>query len=190
MSKNIKSVSVLISSAKLLREYHDASQNYLSTINESEQCWMFPSREPQEVICHNDFAPYNICFKEQEAIGIIDFETAVPAPRIWDIAYALYRFAPFTNPNNKDGFGNIEEQISRAYIFCDAYGLLKKDRINLTNLIIERLETLLNFLIKSAKDGDIKYQNNMQDKHHLKYLEDIEYIKKHKDFIENGLTRN
>lgn len=186
--ENMKSIKVLTSSAKLLREYHDMSQGYLSTLNVSSQNWMLPCRQPQEVICHNDFAPYNICYKGHEAVGIIDFETICPAPRIWDIAYALYRFAPFTNPSNEDGFGTIEEQISRACTFCNAYNLSKKDRFGLASLIVERLEALLNFLMKSAKGGDEKYQSNISDKHHLKYLADIEYIKKHREVIQFGLS--
>lgn len=148
---------------------------------------MFPCKDPQEVICHNDFAPYNICFDGQHAIGIIDFDTAHPGPRVWDIAYALYRFAPFTNPKNKDGFGGLEDQILRARLFCDAYGLKSNDRIGLADLIIERLQNLLDFLMQSAKQGNKKYEINLKDGHHLKYLGDLEYIKLHKNAIQNEL---
>ena len=185
-SENIKSLESLISSAKLLRSYHDASQKFLNKFSLS-QSWMFPCRYPQEVICHNDFAPYNICFDGDQAIGIIDFDTAHPGPRVWDIAYALYRFAPFTNPNNEDGFGSLEEQISRAKVFCDAYGLEPANKIGLADLIIERLQNLLDFLLQSASQGHKKYALNLNDGHHLKYCGDLEYIKFHKSTIQDGL---
>ena len=185
--ENIKSLESLISSAKLLRSYHDSSQKFLNELGLLSQSWMFPCRDPQEVICHNDFAPYNICFDGEQAIGIIDFDTAHPGPRVWDIAYALYRFAPFTNPNNADGFGSLEEQISRAKVFCDTYGLDMQSRIGLVDLIIERLQTLLDFLLQSASQGYKKYELNLKDGHHLTYRSDLEYIKLHKSTIQNGL---
>jgi thiamine kinase-like enzyme len=185
-SENIRSFEALISSAKLLRSYHDVSQKFLNGFPCSES-WMFPSRDPQEVICHNDFAPYNICFEGNHAVGIIDFDTASPGPRIWDIAYALYRFSPFTNPHNEDGFGTLEDQISRAKMFCNAYGLELQNRIGLADLIIERLQNLLDFLLQSAAQGHKKYELNLKDGHHLKYQSDLEYIKLHKRAIQHAL---
>ena len=103
LSPNAASVQTLISAAKLLRSYHDASQNFLAGLNPEKNTWQFPARHPQEVICHGDFAPYNLVLDGENAIGLIDFDTCHPGPRVWDIAYALYRWAPFTNPSNKDG---------------------------------------------------------------------------------------
>ena len=189
LSDDVASLEALVSAAKLLRSYHDASQSFLNEIGASNQAWMFPCRDPQEVICHSDFAPYNICFEGKRAVGIIDFDTAHPGPRVWDIAYALYRFAPFSNPENVESFGGIEDQILRAYLFCNAYGLNEENRIGLVDLILERLRVLLSFLMQSAREGNKKYAANVQNGHHLTYLADIEYITLHKLRIENGLIR-
>jgi len=188
LSAESRSLDALVSSAKLLRVYHDASYAFLQESACSNEGWMFPAQEPREVICHNDFAPYNVCFDGKKAIGIIDFDTAHPAPRIWDIAYALYRFAPFTNPENEDGFGKIEEQILRGRLFCESYGLHEKNRSCLAEVMIERLQVLLDFLMQSACEGDEKYQLNVQHGHHLKYLADMEYIKLHTLKIKIGLV--
>lgn len=187
LSEEVKSSEALISSAKLLRDYHDASQKFLNEINLSNNSWMFPPRKPLEVICHNDFAPYNICFQEKKAIGMIDFDAACPGPRVWDIAYALYRFSPFTRPDNNDGFGTLEEQITRARMFCDYYGLDVQNRNGIADFIIERLQALVDFLVISAAQGNKKYELNLKNGHHLTYLRDIEYIKLHKGLIESGL---
>lgn len=140
-------------------------------------------------MCHGDFAPYNVVLDGEQAIGIIDFDTCHPGPRSWDIAYALYRWSPFTNPNNKDGFGTIEDQILRARLFCQAYGLSDEQRIGLTNLIIERLEVLVDFLLAQAQKGNKDFELNMKDGHHLLYLADVEYIKNHLTTIEDGLRK-
>ncbi len=173
LSEDVASLEALVSAAKLLRNYHDASQSFLNEIASSNQLWMFPCRDPQEVICHSDFAPYNICFEGKQAVGIIDFDTAHPGPRVWDIAYALYRFAPFSNPENVESFGGIEDQILRASLFCNAYGLDEENRVGLADLILERLQALLSFLIQANREGNKKYMLNMQAGHHLTYLADI-----------------
>lgn len=186
LSEKASSISVLLSSAQLLRAYHDMSVNFLN-LNANSCSWMFPPRDPEEVICHNDFAPYNIVFQGEQAVGIIDFDTAHPGPRKWDIAYALYRFAPFTSKDNEDGFGDVEDQILRARLFCQAYGLPKEDRAEIANLMIERLQALIDFLIKSASEGNKKYELNFQAGHHVKYMKDLEYIKSNKLLIEKGI---
>jgi Ser/Thr protein kinase RdoA (MazF antagonist) len=180
------SLKALISAAKLLRAYHDASQNFLDD-SVSQQGWMLPCKNPQEVMCHGDFAPYNVVFDGEQAVGIIDFDTAHPGPRAWDMAYALYRFAPFTNPHNEEGFGNIEDQILRGRLFCNAYELAEDKRRGIANLMIERLQELVDFMMKSAQEGNKKFMLTVQESHHLKYLADMDYIQMHKRRIEKGL---
>ena len=81
----------MVSAAKLLRTYHDATESFI-TPETFKLSWMLPVKEPAEVIVHGDFAPYNVALKGNRAVGIIDFDTAHPAPRLWDIAYAVYRW--------------------------------------------------------------------------------------------------
>ena len=40
----------------MLRELHDATGGF----DRAGRVWALPAREPAEVICHNDFAPYNL----------------------------------------------------------------------------------------------------------------------------------
>ena len=72
-------------------------------------------------------------------------------------------------------------------MFCDAYGLEPANKIGLADLIIERLQNLLDFLLQSASQGHKKYALNLNDGHHLKYCGDLEYIKFHKSTIQDGL---
>lgn len=186
LPQNIRSESALVSSAKLLRRYHDASTAYLSILS-GEETWMLPRKDPVEVMCHGDFAPYNICFDEREAVGMIDFETLHPGPRIWDVAYTIYCFAPFKHQSSLDGFGTFDEQIKRAKLFCDAYGLSHESRRSLPLVMIERLKALSSFLCHAAESGDKKYQQHMQDGHHLNYQKDILYIEQHADYFIQSL---
>ncbi|MFC7740887.1 phosphotransferase [Nocardiopsis composta] len=91
LSRAVRSEKALAGSAALLRRLHDAGRDFE---HRPEDVWMLPPRSPAETVCHADFAPYNCVFHGAVAVGVIDFDTAHPAPRTWDIAYALYRFAP------------------------------------------------------------------------------------------------
>jgi aminoglycoside phosphotransferase (APT) family kinase protein len=184
---NAGSMQALVAAAKLLRAYHDVSKDFLKYYPSLYSNWMLPSRHPQEVVCHGDFAPYNIVFKDEKAVGVIDFDAAHPGPRVWDIAYALYRFAPFMNLPKENHCENLKEQILRAKEFCNAYGLDKISRKGMTELMIERLQALINFMFQSAAERNQKYILTMEAGDHLKYLTDMAYIQQHKLEIEAGL---
>lgn len=189
LTANASSIDALKSAACLLRSYHDATLTFVELCNYDNKLWQLPVRLPVEIICHGDFAPYNVVLQGKKAVGIIDFDTCHPGPRSWDISYALYRWTPLTNPNNKDGFGSIDEQAIRATIFCDSYGLKKKERVGIPELIIARLESLVDFMHKEASHGNAIYKSNIQSGHDLLYKADIIYIKKYQSYIKDTLAR-
>lgn len=82
--------SILQEAAALLRRIHDAS----SELARASLTWQLPTHHPVEVICHNDFAPYNMVFRNQRFAGVFDFDAASPGPRIWDFAYLAYQLVP------------------------------------------------------------------------------------------------
>ncbi|MGI4775649.1 MAG: hypothetical protein ACRYE9_01770, partial [Janthinobacterium lividum] len=98
-----------------------------------------------------------------------------------------YRFSPFMASDEHNDFGTLNEQIKRARLFCDTYGLKQDERTGLTNTIINRLEVLLYFMTKSADQGKSKYINAIEEGHHKKYINDIEYIKINKHIINENL---
>ena len=186
LSQTAMSTNVLISSAKLLRAYHEASVGFVNALAGNEH-WFLPVREPVEVMCHGDFAPYNVVLDGEQAIAMIDFDTVHPGPRVWDIAYALYRFAPLTDPKNWDGFGSVEEKIRRCRLFCDSYGLPKECRAGLIELVIERLRAMVNLMQAGADAGHEAFQANIADGHHLLYFGDIEFLRVNCDRFQAGL---
>jgi Phosphotransferase enzyme family len=73
---------VLVDATARLRTFHVASRDYDAV----DGVWQLPARSPVEVICHNDFAPYNLVFDHDHRItGLIDCDTAAPGPRVWDV---------------------------------------------------------------------------------------------------------
>jgi hypothetical protein len=86
------SIDMLRSAARLLRRIHDASAPLAGN---RSLVWRSERHEPAEVICHNDFATYNLVVEEERLGGVIDFDFASPGPRVWDLSYLAYRIVPF-----------------------------------------------------------------------------------------------
>lgn len=165
----------LISAAQLLRKLHDVSSSFVTQALAENLQWMLPSWEPAEVICHGDYAPYNVCLQGNQTVGVFDFDTAHPAPRVWDIAYAMYCWAPFKT-HQADAMGDIQSQAVRAKLFCDAYGVSVGERESLVTAMLSRVQALVDFMYREAENGNEAFIANIRDGHHLAYLADIEYL--------------
>jgi len=111
--------SVLVQAARMLRAWHDSTAGF-SPMN---AVWRLPSHDPAEVVCHNDFAQYNLVFDlegdEPELTGVIDFDTMSPGPRVLDIAYLAYRLVPYLDePDTPEG----PERVRRLALLLETYG--------------------------------------------------------------------
>lgn len=168
----LRSDDALISAARALRLLHEVTSDLATEVLDG---WMLKAVEPYEVICHGDFAPYNCVFDESRLVGIIDFDTAHPGPRIRDIAYAIYRFAPLTAPGNAVGFGSLAEQARRARLFCDEYGEVNRSQI--IEATCRRLLDLVRYMRAQAAQGDTAFQSHLDDGHDTIYLRDVHYLK-------------
>ncbi|WP_327104628.1 phosphotransferase [Nonomuraea glycinis] len=169
--------------ATLLRGYHDATAGFLPADGAT---WYFPAREPAEVICHGDVAPYNCVFRDGLPVAFIDFDTAHPAPRLWDVAYAAYRFVPLSSAvggGELDGNGEaalpVAEQARRLRLLCDAYGLAVHDRRVLPEAVVERLHALVAFMRERAAAGSAAFAGHLADGHHELYLRDARHVAAH-----------
>jgi hypothetical protein len=177
----------LISAAELLRAYHDASSSLIEAADVTTMRWMLPTIEPIEVICHGDFAPYNVALNGPSVVGVFDFDTAHPGSRIWDIAYAVYTWAPFKT-HSDDAFGDLQIQMQRAKLFCDAYSLGVELRLCLVEVMVNRIQALVDFMHTQANQGNQAFLENINDGHHLAYLSDIAYLKENENIIAKTLV--
>ncbi|WIB12372.1 phosphotransferase [Curtobacterium sp. MCPF17_052] len=100
---DVASEAALVTTARLLRQLHDAAASFPR--DDTTDVWSQAGRLPVETIVHGDFAPYNVVYDGIAAVGVIDFDTAHPGPRVWDVASAVYRFAPFTSSADEGGTG-------------------------------------------------------------------------------------
>ncbi|WP_081791882.1 phosphotransferase [Caldalkalibacillus mannanilyticus] len=186
LPEEMLSDSMLVSTSKLLLQFHKYSERYLSRLTNDKQ-WMLPASYPIEVMCHGDFAPYNVTVIKNEATGIIDFDTLHPGSKMWDIAYAIYRWVPFKNPNNPDCYGNLKEQIRKTRLFLDTYGVNSEEKESFTSVLIKRLQSLIDFMRSEANNGNKDFQLHIENGHLNLYLDDMEYLKNNEKEIIRGI---
>ena len=118
----VRSDAALISFCYLMKQFHDIGEEYIETLT-GKEAWMLPLRTPIETMCHGDLAPYNIAMEGTKAVGMIDFDTLHPGPRLWDIGYSLYRWIPLMSPDNPENFGSEADKRRRLQLFLHTYGL-------------------------------------------------------------------
>ncbi|MFI1827938.1 phosphotransferase enzyme family protein [Streptomyces sp. NPDC020412] len=181
---HVRTDATLRAVGRLLRNYHDATADFVPP---PDAVWYAPVREPAEVVCHGDVAPYNCVFDGSGAVALIDFDTAHPGPRVWDLAYAAYRFAPLTGPGNDDFHLPVAEQARRLRLFADAYGLGDADRRVLAATARQRLEHLVQHMHERAAAGSAAFAGHIAAGHDALYRADAAHIARHQDRLTAAL---
>lgn len=97
--------SQLAAAARLLRRFHDATATSTPV-----------TAAGAEVICHNDFGPPNAVFRGSMPWAMIDFDTAAPGARLWDLGYSAFSWLDLGD----DTYTGVE-QITRLEVFAMAY---------------------------------------------------------------------
>lgn len=173
---------MIISAAKLLSRFHELSKRYIKNIDNKSK-WMLSPVHPIEMICHGDFAPYNTVIVDEKATALIDFDTIHPGPKIWDVSYAIYRWISFIDDDEE----NFAENMRKIKLFLATYEMIDKSKELLINVLIDRLQSLVNFMKSEALAGNMDFQKNMNDGHLQKYIDDIDYLKKNERRIINAI---
>jgi hypothetical protein len=136
----------LIDAARHLRMLHDASVGF----DPGAAIWQLPIHEPIEVICHNDFAPHNLAFADGRIVGVIDFDTSSPGPRMWDLAYLATRMVPLT-ADHPDGSPGEDQSHRRIQLMLDAYAAAAA-WTEVVRVAVIRLRDLAQFSVAKAEE--------------------------------------
>lgn len=113
---------VLVRLGALLRAYHDAA----ATFPWADRVWCYEPREPVETICHNEVFPSNTVFRDGLPVALIDWDTASPGPRTWDLGWVAWRWVPFFRDEKCQAIGlptGVAEKARRFRLLLDAYGI-------------------------------------------------------------------
>nr|WP_238351283.1 aminoglycoside phosphotransferase family protein [Kribbella shirazensis] len=174
------STALLESAASLLRRYHDAVDGW-SPATGSWQFAPVPVGEP-EVICHNDLAPWNLIARDGETVAFVDWDTAAPGPRTWDLAYLAYTLVPLAAPGNLEPMGWPGRVPTRERLkhIRDAYGCTPKQWQAVIATIPARVRAAYDTMrIWAAEDRPgwrAQWEQPEPWRHGAGYLRDIAHI--------------
>lgn len=136
----------LIAAAKLLRRYHDTVAGFRPPANAS---WRLVAPTPYEVICHNDWTPWNALLRDGRLAVMLDWDLAGPGSRAWDVGNAAYAWVPMIVRSHLAP--PLAEQVRRLRLFVDSYGL--RDRSDLLLTMRTRFEHVSALMEREAASG-------------------------------------
>ena len=168
----------LVAVAQLVQRYHDAVADFQPPV---DAVWRFTVGAPRtgDVICHNDLGPWNTVFDGKRPVAFIDWDFAAPAPRVWDVAYALWRWVPLYGGAK---FGSPAERARRLRLFCDAYGLA--ERRGLLDVVERRQQVLLDTLVAWGQAGLPGFAAMLREGHADGIRSDIAYLRHNRSALE------
>lgn len=179
---------VLQEVAQLLRRFHAATAAFVPAPGASWQ-FEYPDVTRHEVICHNDVAPYNMVYVDGRPAALIDFDTAGPGPRLWDVTHAAYRFVPLLHIDNdvmrQAGLTDPTQQARRLKLFCSAYGLAQPRAV--LDTLEPRLQAMCTTIIELASNGNAAFQRMLAEGHLQHYQREIEALHHYRGALEQAL---
>jgi len=123
--------------ALALRDYHRAVATYRPP---SDADWAYGPivQRSGDLVCHGDFGPWNLVWRDGRPVGIIDWDLAYPGPASDDVAYALVYSVPFRDDEHAmqwQAFAEPPDRRHRIAVFADAYGVSTD---GLVDAVVER----------------------------------------------------
>lgn len=181
----MRGIDALVAAARLLRRYHDAT---IPLVARADLPWQYADPDRREVICHSDVAPYNVVFRAGRPVALIDFDHAGPGPRLHDVAYAVYRFAPLASDASCRGFGwqAPPDRVARARVFLDAYGPFAGDGLIAT--AERRIRALRDDILRLAESDPGRVAVHLAENHVGSYESDLAWIAANREVLERTLA--
>lgn len=119
--------------AQLLRRYHDAVAGWRPA---TPPTWfdgqVGTGDGGEHLVCHGDVGPWNLVWRDERLVGLIDWEYATIGTRRTDIAYALHYLVPFRDRSYWQGVLGMARKPRRRHrmaVFAEAYGIPVDDQL-------------------------------------------------------------
>jgi hypothetical protein len=142
----------LRSAVRLLRTVHDASVGW----EPPDAVFRVPevTSDGESVWCHGDIGPWNMIWRGDEAVGLIDWDFLHRGPRLDDIAYGLRWFIPARSDENAlewHHFPTVPDRAHRVQIFLETYGGLQP--FDVAETVAARIEVTMAHELALAEAG-------------------------------------
>jgi Phosphotransferase enzyme family len=170
--------------ARLIRDFHDAVQDFTPPPDAHWQVLI--AAEGSDIIAHQDLAPWNLVVGDEDQWAFIDWDTAAPGSRLWDVAYAMHGFIPLS----AHPAWQRTDAADRLRIFADAYGLDEAERHHLVPLLGRRTRSMHDFLRDQAARGNRPWATLWGEGHGDAWRDDAEYIEQRAEQWARALLAN
>ena len=171
----------LAAGAGLLRRYHDLVERFQPP---RAALWTFLAPTTAEVICHNDWAPWNALFRERRLVVMLDWDMAGPGSRLWDVANSAYSWVRLFSEDRRSS--PIDDRARRLRLFCDPYGL--SERASLLDVMRERTLFVSAFVAEQARRGDKGFSKLVDWDVPARMKRDAAYQDKHHGVLQRALV--
>ena len=129
---------------RLIRAFHDAAASFQPAVDAS---WDPLTRsDGEEIICHNDLAPWNLIMGTERWV-FIDWDNAAPGTRLWDLAWSAISFPPIV-PGCE-----LSHAAIAVRALCKGYSLEPSNYGRLVALMARRARAASGLLIEGARMG-------------------------------------
>jgi Phosphotransferase enzyme family len=178
----------LTQAGRLLRRYHRA----VATFSGAGRAWMARPAgvSPHQVVCHNDFTPYNVVYRDGGIVGMIDWDWAGPAAPEWDLAMTAYAWVPLFDPLLASRLeppppSNRE---TRLRLLLDSYGLANRE--GFVGLVAERVQASVDGITALADRGWGQYVALVETGHVKAMTDAVAYLRREGMALEAAVLRS
>jgi hypothetical protein len=156
----IASDAALAEVASVIRRFHDAASSFTES-----RAYVWSDRGsdpagPNEILCHNDLAPWNLVRSIDGRWVFIDWDFAAPGRRSWDLAFALLSLVPLMPDSDLDDARTSQ----RIAVFRSSYGIdeFPEDALSVA---VERCRREADLIYRLGAAGEMPYARLLAEGH-------------------------
>jgi hypothetical protein len=130
--------------------------------------WRFDEVDRPTLVAHNDIAPYNVCFDEDELVGVFDWDLAGPSTPLLELAFIAWNCVPL--------WRDIGDQWSAERLGLIAATHGSHSALQILQAVPIRIQLMLDRIPRTAEAGDpgmINLQTVGEPERSQRFLNDL-----------------
>jgi hypothetical protein len=146
--------------ASVIRRFHDAASSFTES---RTHVWSDRGSDPagpNEILCHNDLAPWNLVRGSEGRWVFIDWDLAAPGRRSWDLAWALLSLVPLMPDSDLD----VVRTRQRIAVFRSSYGVDEFSK-DVLSVAVERCRREADLIFRLGAAGEMPYARLLAEGH-------------------------